>query len=743
MSCNQPESNRFGRLVALCKLWGAVKFFHPFLSYRDDIDWDGALVRALPKLKDAGDTEEYAAAVSSMLSVLQDPATRLLDVAGRRDSSLEDSSAREHGLTYSCTPDGFLIVRMHNYHDLFDFFGTMRKIEEIGKAVSTANGILFDLRAKEPLIHDRIFLPLRDITPLISTAPISTSGERLRVHQGFVPQRGDTSGGYFSAFRVVDGEMIPPAPEAIDLPVVFLINESSFLAPEVLALQMAGKGVIMAEGDTSDAAFITTHRILLGSGLTAEIRLGELVHADGTTGFKPDITVAHADSSVDGDPAFLAAMKQLREVTPRKQERRWLQPRAVPPPENAYEQMKIPSAEYRLLAAFRIWTIINYFFPYKDLLADDWDGTLAEFIPKMEQAENAPVYHLTVAEMIYHIHDTHGYVASPILREHQGIARPPVGLQIVEGIPVVTSFIDDAVAKKAGTRLGDVVLAVDGEDVQGRMAERATLRSASTLQSSQYMAANASLSGPDGAEIVLTVRGKDDLIREVRLPRKEEYATRETAERSGEVIRLLSPDIGYADLDRLEVPEVDGMFKTFKNTKAIIFDMRGYPKGTAWAIAPRLTEEHNVRAALFKCPIADAPEGSTPEVESRRVEYAFYQSIPQSEGPWYRGKTVMLIDERTLSQAEHTGLFFKAANNTTFIGSPTGGANGDVTNFVIPGGVTIGFTGQAVMHPDGRQLQRIGLVPEIEVRPTIRGIQDGRDEVLERAIEYLEGKTGV
>ncbi|MBI4902842.1 MAG: hypothetical protein HY820_04355 [Acidobacteria bacterium] len=102
-----------------------------------------------------------------------------------------------------------------------------------------------------------------------------------------------------------------------------------------------------------------------------------------------------------------------------------------------------------------------------------------------------------------------------------------------------------------------------------------------------------------------------------------------------------------------------------------------------------------------------------------------------------RGKTVMLIDERTMSQAEHTGLFFKAANGTTFIGSATAGANGDGASFWVPGGLRLSFTGQEPRWPDGRQLQRIGLQPDILVHPTIEGIRAGRDEVLEKAVEFL------
>ena len=62
-----------------------------------------------------------------------------------------------------------------------------------------------------------------------------------------------------------------------------------------------------------------------------------------------------------------------------------------------------------------------------------------------------------------------------------------------------------------------------------------------------------------------------------------------------------------------------------------------------------------------------------------------------------------------------------------------------MTSVVLPGGISAWFSGHDVRHADGRQLQRVGLVPDILVRPTIAGIRAGRDEVLERAVRYLEG----
>lgn len=98
----------------------------------------------------------------------------------------------------------------------------------------------------------------------------------------------------------------------------------------------------------------------------------------------------------------------------------------------------------------------------------------------------------------------------------------------------------------------------------------------------------------------------------------------------------------------------------------------------------------------------------------------------------------MLIDESAISQAEHTCLFFESATDVTFIGTPTNGANGDVTNVVLPGNLTVNFSGHNVRHTDGRQLQRVGIQPTLKVAPTIRGVSEGRDEILEAGVKYLQ-----
>src|SRR5215213_800069 len=69
------DAARVERLVGLAKVWGAVKYFHPYLAYRE-IDWDKALVETIPKVQAAKTTQEYQAALNQMLAALGDPSTR-------------------------------------------------------------------------------------------------------------------------------------------------------------------------------------------------------------------------------------------------------------------------------------------------------------------------------------------------------------------------------------------------------------------------------------------------------------------------------------------------------------------------------------------------------------------------------------------------------------------------------------------------------------------------------------------
>src|SRR5215216_304632 len=69
------EDTRIARLIGLARVWGTVKYFHPYLAYRD-IDWDKALIETIPKVNVAKTPEDYQVALNQMLAVLNDKSTR-------------------------------------------------------------------------------------------------------------------------------------------------------------------------------------------------------------------------------------------------------------------------------------------------------------------------------------------------------------------------------------------------------------------------------------------------------------------------------------------------------------------------------------------------------------------------------------------------------------------------------------------------------------------------------------------
>jgi C-terminal processing protease CtpA/Prc len=718
------------RLVALCKLWGTVKYFHPYLAYRP-IDWDGALVNAIADLSGAQDSAAFGAAVEKMLSTLDHRATC---VVPRKGADEDDPLP-----TTYLTDDHILVITASSYDAGLEV--ALERMKTVVEEVKSARGVLFDTRAAVmPSLRGALgaVVDWSGIAELVTPTPVVAPGERSRMHVGFAPQQGKASGVYYSAFLVRDGSRFAPGEGVTEKPVVFLINDRSDLPPLALALQGAGKAAIVCEGEVSDTSAVSALRLDVSEGLDAQVRLSELVYEDGSGGLHADAVIAADESGVDA--ALQAALNVVRqfEIAPRPA--RPLPAHATARPDEPYADMVYPPLEYRLFAAFRIWNVIHYFFPYKDLMGEDWDAVLREFIPKMETAGDAEAYALTVAEMMARIHDSHAIITSDALNAFFGVAGSPLQARWIEEAPVISRLLDADAARGAGAAVGDVVLAVDGEAAHKRLERFAPYVRASTAQAHQRNLMRHLMAGPDGSIARLTLEGAAGRVKEAALPRSRDYAFEQwltRPQRDGNVLEMLPGNIGYADLDRLMPEQVDEMFERFEGTRAIIFDMRGYPHLTMWLIASRLAEAFPVAVARFQRPLVML-RANPYEVDAGRSALDSVQPLGRTAKARYRGLTVMLMGERTQSQAESTGLHLKAANGTTFIGSATTGANGDLTSLVVPGGIVVRFSGAAVSHPDGGQLQRIGLLPDVEVRPTIEGLRSGRDEVLEAALAFID-----
>ncbi len=107
---------------------------------------------------------------------------------------------------------------------------------------------------------------------------------------------------------------------------------------------------------------------------------------------------------------------------------------------------------------------------------------------------------------------------------------------------------------------------------------------------------------------------------------------------------------------------------------------------------------------------------------------------------FYKGKVAILINEMTQSSAEYHAMAFRKAPDAKVFGSQTAGADGNVSYFTLPGKISTQITGLGVYTPEGSETQRIGIIPDVEVKPTVKGIKDNKDEILEKALEWIHQK---
>lgn len=721
-AADPPAADRTARLAAAGRLWGVVKFRHPAV-WTTDLDWDAALTRALPAVTAADTAERYADAVDAMLATLGDPATRVIRPpapAGGRP-----------GVRVESLGDGRVLIALTDPTAVRQLAADAATRAKVCEAIAGATGVVFDLRGPAFTANDPAFAGLAD---LLTDRPVTGPSVRTVVHSGYRPQTGTTSGGYSSAFETRPGTTFRPGVRPKTRPVVFLASANTGRPEIALALQAAGSGCVVAQGTLADNGAGLVEAVPLADGLRAAVRVGQRVDADGLVRPRADVEVpADADSGPDG-PAVRAAVAFLKDPAGLKRPPRAKEPAAEfrwrPDPAHAADPY--PDRGHRLLALFRLWSVIDHFFPYKHLTDEDWSVQLPRFLPRFEAAGDAREYALAVAELVTQFRDGHGFVRSEAIETYFGPAVPGVRLRVVEGVPAVVQ-VTDPDAAKAGLAAGDVVVAVDGEKAADRIARYGKHLSGSTPAGHARAVLSRVLGGAEGSECRLTVRGADGKERVVSV--KRAAANRAVRPPDGEAFRVLDGNVGYVDLNRLKVADVGPMLDALKGTKGIVFDMRGYPNGTAWALAPRLNVKDAKDAAEFRRQVVGGRNHGTA---------TFRQPIPPARPgeEKYAGKCVMLVDERTVSQAEHTGLFLEAACGVTFIGSQTAGANGDVTNVVLPGGVAAYFSGHDVRHADGRPLQRVGLVPHVEAKPTLAGLRAGRDEVLDRGVRVITGAGG-
>lgn len=389
--------------------------------------------------------------------------------------------------------------------------------------------------------------------------------------------------------------------------------------------------------------------------------------------------------------------------------------------ENTYSKKSYPDVGFRVLCLYRFWNIIQYYYPYKYAITEEtWDNVLERLIPIFVEAKNAQEYRFALLTMLHSAHDSHIQLyKDPVGREDN--FKPLIKLRFIEDKAVVT----DVLNMESPLQLGDIIIEKNGENIEN-ILQKMLLYTPASNKSTQLRKIAQELLCTNEQSLKIKVMRGDSVFNTVE-PTTAFFYDKPSIASSD--YTLLSKDVGYINLGTVHEEQLSALFEQFYETKGLILDIRNYPSN--------FQVVYKLSAYLMPYPTPFV-QFSNPSIGCPGI-YHFNHALIVGEvrEDYYKGKIVILVNEMTQSRAEFFTMAFKQAPKAIVMGSQTAGADGDFAAFSLPGGFSTGITGLGVYYPDGKETQRIGIVPDIEVKPTIKGIKEGKDEMLDKAIEYI------
>jgi len=398
--------------------------------------------------------------------------------------------------------------------------------------------------------------------------------------------------------------------------------------------------------------------------------------------------------------------------------------------ELGYSNLKLPDSGFQLLALYRFWNIIEYWSPYRDLVAKDWTAVLAEFIPRIAEARNAESYRQEMLALIAKARDGHANLWNSLdARPPVGKCQLPISLRFIEDVPVVTG--PSSTESDTELKVGDVITELDGVPV-AQLIEKWKPYYADSNDAARLRDIGGSMTRGECGESTISIRREKQplKLKITRVPIASPDSSGRTHDLPGPTFRLLSKDVAYLELSSVKADDAASYVNQAARTKGLVIDIRNYPSSfMVFALGSLLVDKEVVFTRFTEGDLSNPG--------------AFHWGPPTESlkpgQPHYPGKVVILVDETSMSSAEYTAMAFRSARGAMVVGSTTAGADGNVSPFSLPAGLRTMISGIGVFYPDKTPTQQIGIVPDITVRPTIAGIRAGRDEVLEAALRQILG----
>lgn len=376
----------------------------------------------------------------------------------------------------------------------------------------------------------------------------------------------------------------------------------------------------------------------------------------------------------------------------------------------------------RLAIVMITYNTMQHFYPYFDVVKTNWSEAFTNALIECYQNTSEKGLELVLKKLTAQLHDGHVSIVAPKSDE---IYYPPFKCEIIQEQLVITKTLSDSIELPLGT----IITKINGIFSAEFLASKKIEISAATKGWMNYRLGYEALKGNEKV-LNLSVLKPDGITSEVSVKRTLSGADYYNRIENKTQAKLISQGIIYLNLDQITMDEIEDLMDKLAKATTIICDLRGYPNSNHKFIQYLLSKD-DTSSSWMQVPQIIYPDYNVSGFDKKGWKLKTLK-------PHLKAKIIFIIDGSAISYSESFMGFIEEYKLATIVGEPTAGSNGNVNIVNLPAGFSFRFTGMKVVRHNGGQQHGIGILPNVPVFKTIKGVTEGRDEFLEKAIDLAK-----
>ncbi|MFI3301033.1 MAG: S41 family peptidase [Candidatus Gastranaerophilales bacterium] len=357
----------------------------------------------------------------------------------------------------------------------------------------------------------------------------------------------------------------------------------------------------------------------------------------------------------------------------------------------------------------QVWRLVNTKFVDQTNNSQNWSKWRHKYDKEIKTNEDA---YVAINTMIASLNDPYTKFLNPkeFADETSSIngSLKGIGIQIAvkDGKLMVIAPIEDTPAEKAGLLSDDEIIEIDGESTKGITVDKAAEK----------------IRGEEGTEVTIVIKRKDSPLKTYKIKRAE-IEIKSVSQRVPLEMEI-PENISYIRLSsfisRNASKEFAEILNNDKNKKGIIVDLRSNPGGlltNAIVISDMFLSGNTIVSTVDR-------DGYK---ETQRASKMTYTKKP----------VVVLINKGSASASEIFSGAMKDNHRAIIIGEQSFGKGLVQEINKLPQDAGVNITIQKYLTPDGTDINKKGISPDIEVKLTEDNIKNKDDVQLKKAVEIL------